>query len=163
MYLIFLFGIFNQFRKSSVISVFDWLLQEELSDVNIEHLKRGLVEFLISKALDHKDHHRELTSVLISDLYGKVLTADDVTDGFDDVLSHLSDLVIDTPDATTVGITVCWCVLITFTFLYHLQVLPQCAFLDGLSCEDMLFPHKDLVIKIPAAETVDVSVCIMCW
>ena len=87
------------------MSVFDWLLQEELSDVNIEHLKRGLVEFLVSKALDHKDHHRELTSVLISDLYGKVLSSKDMMEGFDDVLSHLSDLIIDTPDATTVGIS----------------------------------------------------------
>ncbi|KAK7109895.1 programmed cell death protein 4-like [Littorina saxatilis] len=73
---------------------------EELSDVNIEHLKSGLVEFLVSKALDHKDHHRELTSVLISDLYGKVLSGGDVTEGFDEVLNHLSDLAIDTPDAS---------------------------------------------------------------
>ncbi|XP_076460642.1 programmed cell death protein 4-like [Babylonia areolata] len=75
---------------------------EELSDVNIEHLKRRMVEFLISKALDHKDHHRELTSVLISDLYGKVLNTDHLMEGFDDVLTRLSDLVIDTPDASTV-------------------------------------------------------------
>ncbi|XP_076436179.1 programmed cell death protein 4-like [Babylonia areolata] len=75
---------------------------EELSDVNFEHLKRGLVEFLVSKALDHKDHHRELTSILISDLYGKVLSGGDMMEGFDDVLSRLSDLVIDTPDATSV-------------------------------------------------------------
>ncbi|PVD30284.1 hypothetical protein C0Q70_09548 [Pomacea canaliculata] len=75
---------------------------EELNDINFEHLKRTLVECLISKALDHKDHHRELTSVLISDLYGRVLSSDDVVDGFDDVLGKLSDLTIDTPDAATV-------------------------------------------------------------
>lgn len=75
---------------------------EELTDVNFEHLKRGLVEFLVSKALDHKDHHRELTSILISDLYGKVLGGGDMMEGFDDVLSRLSDLVIDTPDASSV-------------------------------------------------------------
>ncbi|KAL8615438.1 hypothetical protein ACOMHN_036258 [Nucella lapillus] len=74
---------------------------EELNDVNIEHLKRRMVELLISKALDHKDHHRELTSVLISDLYGKVLAGSHMTDGFDDVLTRLSDLVIDTPEAST--------------------------------------------------------------
>nr|KAG5705228.1 hypothetical protein BaRGS_011254 [Batillaria attramentaria] len=77
-------------------------VMEELNDVNFEHLKGALVEFLVSKALDHKDYHRELTSVLISDLYGKVLSSSDVTDGFDDVLEKLSDLVIDTPDATSV-------------------------------------------------------------
>lgn len=75
---------------------------DELNDVNFEHLKGVLVEFLVSKALDHKDYHRELTSVLISDLYGKVLSSSDVTDGFDDLLGRLSDLVIDAPDATSV-------------------------------------------------------------
>ena len=57
----------------------------------------------MSKALDHKDPHREMTSALISDLYGRVLTPADVEDGFQDVLDRLSDLVIDTPDAASVG------------------------------------------------------------
>lgn len=75
---------------------------EELSDVNIEHLKKDLVGFLVSKAIDHKDHHRELTSVLISDLYGQVLNMGNMIEGFDDILGRMSDLVIDAPDATSV-------------------------------------------------------------
>lgn len=89
-------------NRSILKHYFYCIEQEELNDINFEHLKRTLVECLISKALDHKDHHRELTSVLISDLYGRVLSSDDVVDGFDDVLGKLSDLTIDTPDAATV-------------------------------------------------------------
>lgn len=75
---------------------------EELSDVNFEHLKMDFVSFLVSKAIDHKDHHRELTSVLISDLYGQVLNMDNMIEGFDDILRRMSDLVIDAPTATDV-------------------------------------------------------------
>ncbi|KAL8603229.1 hypothetical protein ACOMHN_046235 [Nucella lapillus] len=97
---------FQKFIEPIVMEYFEhgdsYDVIEELKDVNFQPLKRGLVEFLVSKALDHKDHHRELTSILISDLYGKLLSGGDMTDGFDDVLARLSDLVIDTPDASLV-------------------------------------------------------------
>ena len=79
--------------------------QEQLLTMNIDHLKRNVVEFLVSKSLDYKDHHRELISTLISVLYSKVLSSEDIADGFDDVLCHLADLAIDIPDAD--GVSFC--------------------------------------------------------
>ncbi|XP_022341530.1 programmed cell death protein 4-like [Crassostrea virginica] len=69
-------------------------------DVNAE--KSQILEIAISKALDHKAAHREMTSVLISDLYGKVLSSKDVMNGFDAILDSLAELTIDTPEAPSV-------------------------------------------------------------
>lgn len=62
-----------------------------------------ILEIAISKALDHKAAHRELTSVLISDLYGKILSSQDVMNGFDAILANLAELTIDTPEASSVS------------------------------------------------------------
>ncbi|XP_041369955.1 LOW QUALITY PROTEIN: programmed cell death protein 4-like [Gigantopelta aegis] len=75
---------------------------EDLEDLKLGKWKPKLLEYMISIALDHKATHREMTSVLISDLYGKMLNHSDMGKGFDEVLTRLSDLTIDTPDAPTV-------------------------------------------------------------
>ncbi|ESO98341.1 hypothetical protein LOTGIDRAFT_114600, partial [Lottia gigantea] len=74
----------------------------DLNDLNLGKLKQRMIEFVVSLALDRKATHREMTSVLISDLYGKFLTMENMSTGFDDLLSSLSELTIDTPDAPTV-------------------------------------------------------------
>ncbi|KAK6184988.1 hypothetical protein SNE40_007322 [Patella caerulea] len=74
----------------------------ELDCMNLGPSKTKMVELVISMALDRKATHREMTSVLISDLYGKFLTSEEVSTGFDDLLGSLSDLTIDTPDAPIV-------------------------------------------------------------
>lgn len=56
----------------------------------------------IEIAMDHKDSHREMISVLLSDLYGRVITSKDITKGFDILLQNLPDLQLDTPDAPTI-------------------------------------------------------------
>ncbi|CAH0553659.1 unnamed protein product [Brassicogethes aeneus] len=61
-----------------------------------------LVEQVIEIALDHKPSHREMTSVLISDLFGHVITEYDITKAFENLLSNLNDLILDVPDAPTV-------------------------------------------------------------
>ena len=53
-------------------------------------------------ALEEKDANRELTSNLISDLYGSIINSRDVANGFDMVLSQLADLSLDTPEASHV-------------------------------------------------------------
>lgn len=66
-------------------------------------------------ALDRKATQREMTSVLISDLYGKFLTQKDISLGFDEMLNNLADLTIDTPDAPQV----CWIeILFCFFFVF---------------------------------------------
>lgn len=70
--------------------------------MNLGSLKPKVLELLINISMDHKAAHREMASVLLSDLYGKVLSMEDISKGFDEVLGSLSDLVIDTPDAPEV-------------------------------------------------------------
>lgn len=70
---------------------FDEILQSPLR----EHITSILVEI----AMNHKDSQREMTSVLISDLYGRVITGKDIEKGFNMVLANLPDLILDTPEA----------------------------------------------------------------
>ncbi|EDW00323.1 programmed cell death protein 4 [Drosophila grimshawi] len=70
---------------------FDEILQSPLR----EHITSILVEI----AMDHKDSQREMTSVLISDLYGRVITGKDIEKGFNMLLDNLPDLILDTPEA----------------------------------------------------------------
>lgn len=57
-----------------------------------------IVELAIDIAMDHKPSHRELTSVLISDLYGNIINDKDIAKAFDIMLSNLEDLKLDTPE-----------------------------------------------------------------
>lgn len=61
-----------------------------------------VVEHAIEIAMDHKPSHREMTSVLISDLFGYVLNVDDITKALESLLANLDDLVLDVPDAPTI-------------------------------------------------------------
>ena len=65
-------------------------------------MKPRVVELAVSLALDRKASHRELTSVLISDLYGKAINPKDIQMGFDGLLNNLKDLTIDSPEAPKV-------------------------------------------------------------
>ncbi|XP_026318461.1 programmed cell death protein 4 [Hyposmocoma kahamanoa] len=56
-------------------------------------------ETIIEIALDHKPSHCEMASVLISDLYGRVFSANDIALAFERLLEKLPDLMLDTPDA----------------------------------------------------------------
>nr|CAD7595784.1 unnamed protein product [Timema genevievae] len=65
--------------------------------------KRFMIPVIaVEIAMDHKPSHREMTSVLVSDLYGRVVTQKDIGRAFDMLLKNLSDLILDTPDAPTV-------------------------------------------------------------
>lgn len=52
--------------------------------------------------MDHKPSHREMTSVLISDLFGHVINEHDISKAFENLLGNLPDLILDIPDAPTV-------------------------------------------------------------
>lgn len=62
-------------------------------------LRPLVVRKAIEMAFDHKMSHREMTSVLLSDLYGRCLIGSDYEHGFDMLLNNLPDLVLDIPDA----------------------------------------------------------------
>lgn len=71
--------------------------------VGVKEKRAKVLELAVNLALDRKATQREMTSVLISDLYGKFLLQKDISLGFDDMLNSLADLTIDTPDAPQVG------------------------------------------------------------
>lgn len=66
------------------------------------HHRDFLVQLAIEIAMDHKPSHREMTSVLISDLFPHVIKEEDITKAFENLLANLSDLILDIPDAPTV-------------------------------------------------------------
>ncbi|XP_028128855.1 programmed cell death protein 4 isoform X1 [Diabrotica virgifera virgifera] len=61
-----------------------------------------LVEQLIEIAMDHKPSHREMTSVLISDLFPHTINESDISKAFENLLANVNDLILDIPDAPTV-------------------------------------------------------------
>ena len=56
----------------------------------------------VTLAMDRHNPQREMISRLISDLYNSIFTQDDVALCFNELLSGLNDLVLDTPDAHNV-------------------------------------------------------------
>ncbi|XP_017473472.1 PREDICTED: programmed cell death protein 4 [Rhagoletis zephyria] len=65
-------------------------------------LRPYVTSVVVEISMDHKDSQREMTSVLISDLYGRVITAKDIEKGFEILLDNLPDLTLDTPEAPTI-------------------------------------------------------------
>jgi hypothetical protein len=75
-------------------------LQRSIAELNIQgDEKHKLVYLIIEMGLEHKPHHRELCSVLVSDLYGSILSPGELMQGYDDVLNDLVDITIDCPEA----------------------------------------------------------------
>lgn len=73
-----------------------------LEDYNFGQNHYQIAVCAIELAMDHKPSNREMTSVLLSDLYQHFLTERDMERAFDKLLANLPDLVLDTPDAPTI-------------------------------------------------------------
>ena len=71
--------------------------------MNLTSNKHLVPEVAVSLSLDRHDPERELTSQLLSDLNGRVLSSDELVKGFDKLLGTLNDLILDTPNAPTVS------------------------------------------------------------
>ncbi|KAF0303825.1 Programmed cell death protein 4 [Amphibalanus amphitrite] len=76
----------------------DRALTESWDVISIK-LRYLVVVAMVELAMDHKASHREMTSVLISDLYQECLTQTDICRGFEALLEQLPELVLDCPDA----------------------------------------------------------------
>ncbi|XP_035785583.1 programmed cell death protein 4-like [Anopheles albimanus] len=72
---------------------------DSLEHILASEMKPLVIKTIVGVAFDHKQSQREMTSVLISDLYGRVVTRDDICAGFDQLLYELPDIMLDTPDA----------------------------------------------------------------
>jgi len=77
-------------------------VRSTLEEVNLTGNCYRIPIVLISLALEKKSSHRELASILISDLFGNLLSSEDIQRSFDVLLGQLDDLELDTPDATIV-------------------------------------------------------------
>eukprot|EP00897_Mesotaenium_endlicherianum_P000670 jgi/Mesen1/10603/ME000086S10143 len=69
---------------------------EELGAPERCHL---FVKRLVAAAMDRKSREREMASVLLSSLYGEVLSTRHVAAAFDSLLDSVEDLALDIPDA----------------------------------------------------------------
>lgn len=85
-----------------------------LRDLNLGEMKSGVPVLAVSLALEGKASHREMTSKLLSDLCGTVMSTNDVEKSFDKLLKDLPELALDTPRAPQV--------CDTYLFLNLLQV-----------------------------------------
>lgn len=74
----------------------------QLEEYNFDGKEYQIVVIAVTLAMEHKASHRELTSVLISDLYNILLKMPDYEQGFKVLLKNLPDLILDTPDAPIV-------------------------------------------------------------
>lgn len=77
--------------------------QELLAELNLGPMRNEVPSLAVSLALEAKASHRELTSRLLSDLCGPVLSRSDMENSFDKLLRELPDLVLDTPGAPQVS------------------------------------------------------------
>ncbi|XP_076003987.1 programmed cell death protein 4a [Genypterus blacodes] len=74
-------------------------VQTLLKGLNLGQHKYEFSSMAVSLSLEGKASHRELTSLLLSDLSGKVLSQSDMARAFDKILKDLPDLMLDTPEA----------------------------------------------------------------
>ncbi|XP_034543411.1 programmed cell death protein 4a [Notolabrus celidotus] len=74
-------------------------VQTLLRELNLGPHKYEFSSLAVSLSLEGKASHRELTSRLLSDLTGKVLSQNDMGRAFDKILKELPDLILDTPEA----------------------------------------------------------------
>lgn len=97
----------EEFLKNFEIAILEYFetgdTHEVASEID-ENMKSGALRPLVIRkaiemALEHKNSHREMTSVLLSDLYGRCLISSDYEHGFDMLIANLPDLILDTPDA----------------------------------------------------------------
>ncbi|CAG0897625.1 unnamed protein product [Darwinula stevensoni] len=70
-----------------------------LEEVNLLSQRHQVVCLSVEFAMDRKPSQREMTSVLLADLFGRTIMRKDFAKGFDKLLSDLPDLTLDTPDA----------------------------------------------------------------
>lgn len=77
-----------------------------LKELNLGPHKYEFSSLAVSLALEGKASHRELTSRLLSDLSGKLLSQSDIARAFDKMLKELTDLILDTPDAPQVQLLI---------------------------------------------------------
>lgn len=76
--------------------------QALLRGLNLGVRRPSALALAVSLALEGKASHRELTSRLLAELAGGLVTPEDTAQAFDTMLGDLPELRLDTPDAPQV-------------------------------------------------------------
>jgi len=74
-------------------------IHRSLEKLDRSDLHPQLVKKAIFAAMDKQAYERELVSKLLSGLYGRLLTAQEIRDGFQNALNAAEDVSLDIPDA----------------------------------------------------------------
>ncbi|VDN12302.1 unnamed protein product, partial [Dibothriocephalus latus] len=95
---------FDEFFSSLVHEYYDHCKTEEvidaLKELTLSPLQRRRLPLMaINLALQHKMSHCELTSELLSEMCGKVISMSAMQQGFHLLLDELADIVLDVPKA----------------------------------------------------------------
>ncbi|XP_022705609.1 programmed cell death protein 4-like isoform X2 [Varroa jacobsoni] len=72
-----------------------------LEELNLSEVRADLVALIIQLSLERKPSHREMSSVLLSDCYDRVLEEKDYENGLKLLLDSIADISLDTPEAAT--------------------------------------------------------------
>lgn len=72
-----------------------------LEELNLCVVRPELLALVIQLSMERKPSHREMASVLLSDMYERILNEKDYEKGFTLLFESLPDLTLDTPEAAT--------------------------------------------------------------
>ncbi|GJN12563.1 hypothetical protein PR202_ga30849 [Eleusine coracana subsp. coracana] len=78
------------------------LAASDLKELGYDDFHRYFVKKLVSMAMDRHDKEKEMASVLLSSLYGNVISSTQIRLGFVLLLDAVDDLAVDIPDAVDI-------------------------------------------------------------
>ncbi|KAH7295354.1 hypothetical protein KP509_27G043500 [Ceratopteris richardii] len=97
----------TKFKQKAASIIQEYFLADDvgevirsLEDLGAPSLYATFVKKLITSAMDRKKREKEMTSVLLSSLFGEVITAGDVVEAFVMLLEVAEDTALDIPDAS---------------------------------------------------------------
>jgi phosphoribosylformylglycinamidine (FGAM) synthase PurS component len=78
------------------------LVASDLKELGYDDFHRYFVKKLVSMAMDRHDKEKEMTSVLLSSLYGNVISSTQIRLGLVLLLDAVDDLAVDIPDVVDI-------------------------------------------------------------
>ncbi|KAL2894323.1 Programmed cell death protein 4 [Bienertia sinuspersici] len=99
----------EEYRKKSIIIIEEYFINDdyastsnELRDLGMPNYDYYFVKKLISMAMDRYDKEKEMAAVLLSSLYGDVISPSQVYKGFSKLVECVDDLVVDIPNVVDI-------------------------------------------------------------
>ncbi|KAH7279364.1 hypothetical protein KP509_37G016200 [Ceratopteris richardii] len=94
------------FKQKVTAIIQEYFLSDDISEVirsleelSSPHLNAVFVKRVVTLAMDRKNREKEMASVLLSSLCGKVISSEDVAKSFVNMLETAEDTALDIPDA----------------------------------------------------------------